>query len=95
MPFPTASRVIREEQQQFSNALQGKQFLSDLEVEARLGVPRKTLQNWRVLGRGPRFRKFGSGVRYKISDLDDWIEGLPSGGAGVPSSAVQTSGGGR
>ncbi|HTF68374.1 MAG TPA: helix-turn-helix domain-containing protein [Edaphobacter sp.] len=95
MPAATASRVTREEQEAFSNALQGKQFLSDLEVEARLGVPRKTLQNWRVLGRGPRFRKFGSGVRYSVADLDAWIESLPSGGAGVPSSAVQTAVGGR
>ena len=86
----SASRVTPEEQKQFSSAIQGKQFLSDLEVQTRLGVPRKTLQNWRVLGRGPRFRKFGSGVRYSVADLDAWIESLPSGGAGVPSSAVST-----
>ena len=95
MKASTARRVTAEEQKGFSCAIQGKQFLSDLEVEARLGVPRKTLQNWRVLGRGPRFRKFGSGVRYQISDLDAWVESLPTGGAGVPSSAVQTFGGGR
>jgi len=61
----------------------GKRFVSDLEVESLYGIPRKTLQNWRVLGRCPRFRKFGSGVRYGISDLESWVNSLPSGGTGV------------
>jgi hypothetical protein len=57
----------------------GKRFISDLEVESLYGIPRETLQNWRVLGRCPRFRKFGSGVRYGISDLESWVNSLPSG----------------
>jgi hypothetical protein len=68
----------------------GKQFWSEIEVESSFGIPRKTLQNWRVLGKGPRYRKFGSGVRYEISDLKAWVDSLPSGGAGVPSSAVRS-----
>jgi hypothetical protein len=67
----------------------GKQFWNETEVEYSFGIPRKTLQNWRVLGKGPRYRKFGSGVRYEISDLEAWLDSLPSGGAGVPSSAVR------
>jgi hypothetical protein len=38
-------------------------FLSDIEIEASFGIPRKTLQNWRLLGRGPLYRKFGNSVR--------------------------------
>ena len=65
-----------------------KRFLSDIEVEASFGIPRKTLQNWRLLGRGPVYRKFGNSVRYDVADLKVWVQSLPTGGAGVPSCAV-------
>ena len=65
-----------------------KRFLSDIEIEASFGIPRKTLQNWRLLGRGPVYRKFGNSVRYDVADLETWIQSLPTGGAGVPSCAV-------
>jgi len=65
-----------------------KRFFSDVELEASFGIPRKTLQNWRILGRGPIYRKFGNSVRYDIADVETWIQGLPTGGAGVPSCAV-------
>lgn len=32
-----------------------------------------TLANWRVQGRGPAWVGSGSGLRYRISDLDAWI----------------------
>lgn len=65
-----------------------KRFLSDVEIEATFGINRRTLQNWRVLGRGPLYRKFGSAVRYDLRDVEAWIETCPTGGAGVPSCAV-------
>jgi hypothetical protein len=65
-----------------------KRFLSDAEIEGCFGIPRKTLQNWRILGRGPLYRKFGNSVRYDVADLEIWIQTLPTGGAGVPSCAV-------
>lgn len=74
-----------------ATALAGKRFISDLEVELLFGIPRKTLQNWRVLGRGPRYRKFGAGVRYDVRDLESWIDSLPSGGAGIPACAVRNA----
>jgi len=67
-----------------------KRFLSDAEVESVYGIRRKTLQNWRLVGRGPRYRKFGAGVRYDVADVELWIDSLPTGGAGVPSSAVRS-----
>jgi predicted DNA-binding transcriptional regulator AlpA len=65
-----------------------KRFLSDTEIEASFGIPRKTLQNWRILGRGPTYRKFGNSVRYDVADLETWIQGLPTGGNGMSSCAV-------
>jgi hypothetical protein len=84
----SSSQVMAGRQQ--ATAPLGKRFISDLEVELLFGIPRKTLQNWRVLGRGPRYRKFGSGVRYQVVDVELWIDSLPSGGAGVPASAVRS-----
>ncbi len=37
----------------------------------RLGKP--TLDRFRLTGEGPRFAKLGGAVRYRRSDLDDWI----------------------
>jgi len=65
-----------------------RRFLNEVELEACFGIPRKTLQNWRLLGRGPVYRKFGNSVRYDVTDVESWIQSLPTDGAGVPSCAV-------
>ncbi len=39
-----------------------------------LGVQPQTLAKWAMLGEGPRYAKVGRAVRYRLSDLDDWIE---------------------
>jgi hypothetical protein len=39
-----------------------------------LSLSVKTLQNWRIAGRGPRYRKFGDAVRYSINDLQRWAD---------------------
>ena len=33
----------------------------------------KTLRRWRWAGKGPRFVKLGSAVRYRLADLDEFI----------------------
>ena len=37
----------------------------------RLGKP--TLDRYRITGDGPKFAKMGRSVRYRRSDLDDWL----------------------
>jgi predicted DNA-binding transcriptional regulator AlpA len=64
-------------------------FRSDVEIEHIYGISRKSLRTWRLLGKGPIYRKFGRAVKYDLLDVEAWIESLPSGGAGVPSSAVK------
>lgn len=39
-----------------------------------LGIKIQTLANWRVEGRGPKFYRVGRLVRYRIEDLEAWIE---------------------
>jgi len=68
-----------------------KRFLTEAEVEVVYGFPKKTLQSWRLRGDRPEFRKFGRSVKYDVRLLEAWIESLPSGGAGVPSSALATT----
>jgi excisionase family DNA binding protein len=38
----------------------------------RLGKP--TLERFRIAGNGPQYCKLGGAVRYRQSDLDDWLE---------------------
>lgn len=52
------------------------QELMDSEQAARyLGVHRQTLWNWRSKGTGPKTLKFGTVLRYRRSDLDNFVEG--------------------
>ncbi|SDE64614.1 helix-turn-helix transcriptional regulator [Rhodospira trueperi] len=44
-------------------------YLTEHEVATRFGLEPKALQNWRQKGGGPPYRKFGSAVRYALSDL--------------------------
>ncbi len=38
----------------------------------RLGKP--TLERFRISGDGPRYCKLGGAVRYRLTDLDTWLE---------------------
>ncbi len=49
--------------------------LLDSEATASfLGLNPRTLGNWRLIGRGPRFIKVGNLVRYRLSDLEAWLD---------------------
>ncbi|MBT5566725.1 MAG: helix-turn-helix domain-containing protein [Rhodospirillaceae bacterium] len=40
-----------------------------------LGLSPRTLQNWRVRGGGPLFVRISNrSIRYRLSDIQDWIE---------------------
>lgn len=38
------------------------------------GLKPNTIEGWRVRGEGPRYLKIGRLVRYRIDDLDAYIE---------------------
>ncbi len=56
-----------------STVHQKKEFLSEREVEALGLASRRTLQSWRLLGRGPRFVKVCRSVRYRIVDIEEFV----------------------
>ena len=49
-------------------------LLNERETARRLGVSQRTLQDWRWRGRGPRFVKLGTAVRYRPADLVVWLD---------------------
>lgn len=52
----------------------GTQYLTRKEAARYLGVSRRSLDNWATRGEGPRFFKVGRAARYRVSDLERWIE---------------------
>jgi predicted DNA-binding transcriptional regulator AlpA len=55
-----------------------EQLLSDREVGKRIGRGRSTLQKDRGAGTGIPFVRVGRLVRYRPSDVDAYIAGLPT-----------------
>ena len=51
-----------------------KTFLDTPEAADYLGVQRSTLEAWRCRGGGPNFVKLGRLVKYRQTDLDNFIE---------------------
>lgn len=39
-----------------------------------VGLAKSTLEKTRLTGTGPQFCKLGRTVRYRLQDLDQWIE---------------------
>ena len=52
--------------------LNSTQYLTNDEAAAFLKLSPRTLEKQRVLGTGPRFRKFGRRVVYDMADLVSW-----------------------
>jgi hypothetical protein len=48
-------------------------LLDTRNAAARIGVSPITLERWRVTGEGPIYAKLGKAVRYRPSDLDNWV----------------------
>jgi hypothetical protein len=55
-------------------AVQQQRYLTNDEAAAYLRLSPRTLEKQRVIGGGPRFRKFGRRVMYAIADLDAWAD---------------------
>jgi predicted DNA-binding transcriptional regulator AlpA len=49
-------------------------LLTDRDLEAETGVPRRTWGQYRYLGTGPRFIKLNGHVRYRRADFEAWLD---------------------
>jgi predicted DNA-binding transcriptional regulator AlpA len=55
-------------------------LLKENEVALKLSISLASLRRWRTEGRGPRFLKLGSSVRYRAIDIEAWLSSCPAGG---------------
>jgi hypothetical protein len=53
---------------------QSARYLTNDEAAAFLRLSPRTLEKQRVIGGGPRFRKFGRRVMYAVIDLEAWAD---------------------
>ena len=60
--------------QQQPAAAQPQRYLTNDEAAEYLRLSPRTLEKQRVIGGGPRFRKFGRRVMYAVADLDAWAD---------------------
>jgi excisionase family DNA binding protein len=62
-------------------------MLTPKEAAALLRISHKTLQDWRLDGKGPVFHKLGRVVRYDPNDLAAYLAGTArtNTGGGVPA----------
>lgn len=51
-----------------------RRYLTNDEAAAFLRLSPRTLEKLRVIGGGPRFRKFGRRVMYALADLETWAD---------------------
>ena len=69
--FPFADDIIEGEDAMSDD---DNDYIDTCAAAALLGLSRRTLDSYRVTGKGPEFRKLGSKVRYRRADVVDWAE---------------------
>ena len=67
------------------------EFLTTDEAAVFLRLSPRTLEKQRVLGGGPRFRKFGARVVYARTDLRTWADSRSYGMTSDPGFAQRSS----
>ncbi|MCL4488882.1 MAG: helix-turn-helix domain-containing protein [Chloroflexi bacterium] len=76
--------AIQNQTQQIAGGSQGiERLLSEHDVAAICGLSDAAVRRWRLLKKGPRYIKVGSAVRYRLDDVQAWLETRPSGGEGA------------
>ena len=72
-------------------AVANPEFLTTDEAAAFLRLSPRPLEKQRVLGGGPRFRKFGARVVYAAADLRAWADSNTFGMTSDPGYVVRDS----
>jgi len=57
-------------------------FWDEKELSSAMRMSLAWLRKSRMAGTGPPFFRFGSAIRYRVTDAQEWINSCPSGGAG-------------
>ena len=55
-------------------------YLDERQLAAYAGLSPRTLQNWRLFGQGPPWRRLGRAIRYPVDLFEIWAAAQPGGG---------------
>ena len=78
--------------QQPAQSMQPARYLTNDEAAEFLRLSPRTLEKQRVIGGGPRFRKFGRRVMYAVVDLETWADSRSFEMTSDPEYAARRSG---
>lgn len=56
------------------------------EVAAHLQVTVQRMEQWAHRGKGPRYTRLGRLVRYRWSDVEEWLQSHENGGDQAPAA---------
>jgi len=70
---PLFHSVLPRGATQIDSRVSEDRLLNRLEVEKRFGIPKRFLELAVSRGEGPPFVRYGRTVRYRVSDLQVWI----------------------
>ena len=73
-PVPVRPYAVHVTAPQPAPPAQPSRYLTNDEAADYLRLSPRTLEKQRVIGGGPRFRKFGRRVMYAVADLDAWAD---------------------
>jgi hypothetical protein len=73
-PAPLRPPAVPAAAQQPSTPVTPSRYLTNDEAAEFLRLSPRTLEKQRVIGGGPRFRKFGRRVMYAVVDLEAWAD---------------------
>ena len=73
-PLPSRHPAVPANTQHPAVNAQPPRYLTNDEAAEHLRLSPRTLEKQRVIGGGPRFRKFGRRVMYAVADLDAWAD---------------------
>jgi predicted DNA-binding transcriptional regulator AlpA len=57
-----------------------RRYLNERELAEYTGIRVRTLQGWRLYGKGPPWVRFGGAVRYDMQAFERWVASQPHGG---------------
>ena len=55
-----------------------EEFLTEHDVARLTSMPVASVRRWRLINVGPRATKLGSVVRYRPSDVREWLDSRPT-----------------
>ena len=73
-PAPLRPYAVPAATLQPAQTTQPARYLTNNEAAEFLRLSPRTLEKQRVIGGGPRFRKFGRRVMYAVADLETWAD---------------------